>query len=161
MASVNKVILIANLAQDPTVRYAASGSAITNMTVATNRQWKDRNTGEKKEEAEFHRVVLYDRLAEIAGEYLRKGSSCYVEGRLRTRKWQDKEGIDRYTTEIIAESMKLLGGRSDESAPRPAQSDGDYKDRRNKPYTTQPQSAPAPDNGPAGFDDMDDEMIPF
>ncbi len=111
MASVNKVILVGNLGRDPETRYATSGSAICNITVATSRQWKDKATGEKKEETEWHRVVFYDRLAEIAGEYLKKGRPVYVEGRLKTRKWQDKEGHDRYTTEIVAEEMQLLGSR--------------------------------------------------
>ena len=111
MASVNMVILVGNLGRDPETRYATSGSAICNITVATSRQWKDKTSGEKKEETEWHRVVFYDRLAEIAGEYLKKGRPVYVEGRLKTRKWQDKEGQDRYTTEIVAEEMQLLGSR--------------------------------------------------
>jgi len=111
MASVNKVILIGNLGRDPETRYATSGSAICNVTIATSRQWKDKASGEKREETEWHRVVFYDRLAEIAGEYLKKGRPVYVEGRLKTRKWQDKEGQERYTTEIIAEEMQLLGSR--------------------------------------------------
>src|SRR5437763_12935146 len=111
MASVNKVILVGNLGRDPETRYATSGAAICNITVATSRQWKDKTTGEKREESEWHRVVFYDRLAEIAGEYLQKGRPVYVEGRLKTRKWQDKEGQDRYTTEIVAEEMQLLGSR--------------------------------------------------
>ena len=116
MASVNKVILVGNLGRDPETRYATSGSAICNITVATSRQWKDKTSGEKKEETEWHRVVFYDRLAEIAGEYLKKGRPVYVEGRLKTRKWQDKEGQDRYTTEIVAEEMQLLGSREGGSA---------------------------------------------
>jgi single-strand DNA-binding protein len=111
MASVNKVILVGNLGKDPETRYATSGAAICNITLATSRQWKDKASGEKREETEWHRVVFYDRLAEIAGEYLKKGRPVYVEGRLKTRKWQDKEGQDRYTTEIIAEEMQLLGSR--------------------------------------------------
>jgi len=111
MASVNKVILIGNLGRDPETRYSTSGAAICNITVATSRQWKDKASGEKREETEWHRVVFYDRLAEIAGEYLKKGRPVYVEGRLKTRKWQDKDGQDRYTTEIVAEEMQLLGSR--------------------------------------------------
>jgi len=111
MASVNKVILIGNLGRDPEIRYAPSGSAICNVSIATTRQGKDRNTGDRTEETEWHRVVFFERLAEIAGEYLRKGRPVYVEGRLRTRKWQDKDGRDNYSTEIVAESMQLLGGR--------------------------------------------------
>lgn len=111
MASVNKVILIGNLGRDPETRYAPSGGAICNVSIATTRNWKDKASGEKREETEWHRVVFYDRLAEIAGEYLKKGRPVYVEGRLKTRKWQDKEGQERFTTEIIAEEMQLLGSR--------------------------------------------------
>ena len=165
MASVNKVILIGNLGRDPEIRYAASGSAICNLTLATSRQWKDRNTGERQEETEWHRVVLYDRLAEIAGEYLKRGSSCYIEGRLRTRKWQDKEGMDRYTTEIIAESMKLLGGRGDGGGSGGGGYDGGYAPRAAQQPASKPASAPARQpassaNEGSGFDDMDDD-IPF
>ena len=111
MASINKVILIGNLGRDPEVRYTPSGAAICNVSLATTRNWKDKNSGEKVEETEWHRVVFYDRLAEIAGEYLKKGRPVYVEGRLKTRKWQDKDGKDNYTTEIVAEQMQMLGGR--------------------------------------------------
>ena len=111
MASVNKVIVLGNLGRDPETRYSPDGAAITNVTIATSRQWKDKTSGERKEETEWHRVVFYGRLAEIAGEYLKKGRPVYVEGRLKTRKWQDKEGQDRYTTEIVAEEMQLLGSR--------------------------------------------------
>ena len=111
MASINKVILIGNLGRDPEVRYTPSGAAVCNVSVATTRNWKDKNSGDKVEETEWHRVVFYDRLAEIAGEYLKKGRPVYVEGRLKTRKWQDKDGKDNYTTEIVAEQMQLLGGR--------------------------------------------------
>ena len=111
MASVNKVIVVGNLGKDPETRYSPNGGAICNVRIATTRNWKDKATGEKKEETEWHSVVFYDRLAEIAGEYLKKGRTVYVEGRLTTRKWQDKEGQDRYTTEIIAAEMQLLGSR--------------------------------------------------
>jgi single-strand DNA-binding protein len=111
MASVNKVIIVGNLGKDPETRYSPNGGAICNVRIATTRNWKDKATGEKKEETEWHSVVFYDRLAEIAGEYLKKGRSVYVEGRLKTRKWQDKEGQDRYTTEVIAQEMQLLGSR--------------------------------------------------
>jgi single-strand DNA-binding protein len=111
MAAVNKVILVGNLGRDPETRYSANGAAICNVSIATTRTWKDKNTGDKQEETEWHRVVFYDRLAEIAGEYLKKGRPVYVEGRLKTRKWQDKEGKDNYTTEVIATEMQLLGGR--------------------------------------------------
>ena len=111
MASVNKVILIGNLGRDPETRYGTDGAAITNIRIATTDTWKDKTTGEKKEATEWHTVVFFGRLAEIAGEYLKKGRPVYVEGRLRTRKWTDKEGHERYTTEIVAEEMKLLGSR--------------------------------------------------
>ncbi|EWS53055.1 Helix-destabilizing protein [Methylibium sp. T29] len=111
MASINKVILIGNLGRDPEVRYTPSGSAVCNISLATTRNWKSKDSGDKVEETEWHRVVFYDRLAEIAGEYLKKGRPVYVEGRLKTRKWQDKDGAEKYTTEIIAEQMQLLGGR--------------------------------------------------
>jgi len=110
MASVNKVILIGNLGRDPEVRYTPGGSAVCNISLATTRNWKNKESGERQEETEWHRVVFYDRLAEIAGEYLKKGKPVYIEGRLKTRKWQDKEGRDQYTTEVIADQMQLLGG---------------------------------------------------
>ncbi|MFA7593113.1 MAG: single-stranded DNA-binding protein [Thiohalobacteraceae bacterium] len=108
---VNKVILVGNLGKDPEVRYMPNGGAVANVAVATSEQWKDKQTGEQKERTEWHNVVFYQRLAEIVGEYLKKGSQIYVEGSLRTRKWQDKSGNDRYTTEIIASEMQMLGGR--------------------------------------------------
>ena len=111
MASVNKVILVGNLGRDPEVRYSPEGAAICNVSIATTSNWKDKTSGERKEETEWHRVVFYNRLAEIAGEYLRKGRAVYVEGRLKTRKWQNKEGQDVYTTEVIADQMQMLGGR--------------------------------------------------
>ena len=111
MASVNKVILIGNLGRGPEVRYTPNGSAVCNISLATTRNWKNRDTGERQEETEWHRVVFYDRLAEIAGEYLKKGKPVYVEGRLKTRKWQGQDGKDNYTTEIIAEQVQLLSGR--------------------------------------------------
>jgi len=111
MASVNKVILVGNLGRNPELRYTPSGEAIANIAVATTESWKDKNTGEKKEATEWHRVVFYRKLAEIVGHYLKKGASIYVEGRLHTRKWTDKEGAERYTTEIVADSMQMLGSR--------------------------------------------------
>lgn len=108
---INKVILIGNLGNDPEVRYMPSGGAVTSISLATSENWKDKQTGENQERTEWHRVTFYNRLAEIAGEYLRKGSKVYVEGRLQTRKWQDKEGKDRYTTEIIAGEMQMLDGK--------------------------------------------------
>lgn len=112
MASVNKVILVGNLGRDPETRYNPEGGAICNISVATTDTWKDKASGEKQERTEWHRVVFFNRLAEIAGEYLKKGSQVYVEGSLRTRKWQDKEGQERYTTEIVADRMQMLGSRS-------------------------------------------------
>lgn len=149
MASVNKVIILGNLGQDPTVRYSADGAAIANISVATSSSWKDKTTGERREETEWVRVVFYNRLAEIAGEYLKKGKPVYVEGRLKTRKWQNKEGVDQYTTEVIADSMQLLGGRDEGSqAPAPQQ--------RQAP-APQPQAQRQPAESLA---DMDDD-IPF
>ncbi len=110
---INKVILIGNLGADPEVRYMPTGGAVANITVATSESWTDKQTNEKKEQTEWHRVVIYQRLAEIAGEYLRKGSKVYIEGRLRTRKWQDQQGVERYTTEIIANELQMLDGRGD------------------------------------------------
>jgi single-strand DNA-binding protein len=108
---INKVILVGNLGQDPETRYMPSGGAVTNITLATNESWKDKQTGEQKDRTEWHKIAMFNRLAEIAAEYLRKGSQVYIEGKLRTRKWQDKEGRDRYTTEVIADEMQMLGGR--------------------------------------------------
>ena len=108
---INKVILVGNLGQDPETRYMPSGGAVTNITVATNESWKDKQTGEQKDRTEWHKVAMFNRLAEVAAEYLRKGSQVYIEGKIRTRKWQDKEGKDRYTTEVIADEMQMLGGR--------------------------------------------------
>jgi len=110
---INKVILVGNLGQDPETRYMPNGKAVTNLRIATSESWKDKQTGEQREQTEWHSIVMYDKLAEIAAEYLRKGSQVYVEGKLRTRKWQDKEGRDRYTTEINANEMQMLGGRGD------------------------------------------------
>ena len=108
---INKVILVGNLGQDPETRYMPSGGAVTNITVATNESWKDKQTGEQKDRTEWHKVAMFNRLAEVAAEYLRKGSQVYIEGKIRTRKWQDKDGKDRYTTEVIADEMQMLGGR--------------------------------------------------
>ena len=110
---INKVILVGNLGKDPETRYMPNGKAVTNFSIATSESWKDKQTGEQREQTEWHNIVMYDRLAEVAAEYLKKGSQVYVEGKLRTRKWQDKEGRDRYTTEIQANEMQMLGGKSD------------------------------------------------
>ena len=120
---INKVILIGNLGADPEVRYMPSGSAVTNIRVATTDSWKDKQSGEQQERTEWHNVAFFGRLAEIAGEYLRKGSQVYIEGRLQTRKWQDKSGADRYTTEIIANEMQMLGGRGGTTGSMPAAAD--------------------------------------
>jgi single-strand DNA-binding protein len=166
MASVNKVILIGNLGRDPEVRYTPSGAAVCNLRLATTRNWKSRDTGERQEETEWHSVVLYDRQAEIAGEYLKKGRAVYIEGRLKTRKWQDKDGNDRYTTEIVADSMQLLGGRDsgggDEGGgggyARESEGGG-MSSSRPAPAPRAPAPRPAPKSS-AGIDEMDDD-IPF
>ena len=155
MASVNKVIIVGNLGRDPETRYLPSGEAITNVSIATTDTWKDKASGEKKEATEWHRVAFFGRLAEIAGEYLKKGSQVYVEGSLRTRKWQDKEGKDRYTTEILADNMQMLGsraGRASRAAREPADDERRGGRRRGEAGG---QEAPA-----GGFDDMEDD-IPF
>jgi len=145
---VNKVIIVGNLGDDPTVRYNAKGSAVTNISLATNEEWKDKNTGQTSQKTEWHRIVFFGKLAEIAGEYLRKGSQVYVEGKLQTRKWQDKEtGADRYSTEIVVDSfngvMQMLGGKSESSGQAAAQA--------------QQQKQPPPNNE---FDDFDGDT-PF
>jgi len=160
MASVNKVIIVGNLGKDPEVRYMPSGSAICNITVATSRQWKDKTSGERQEETEWHRVALFDRLAEIAGEYLKKGRPVYIEGRLKTRKYTDKDGVEKYTTEIVASEMQLLGGREgggggggdDMGSPAPAP--------RSAPAPRAPAASKPAAKSSTGFDDMDDD-IPF
>ena len=120
MASVNKAIIVGNLGRDPETRYLPDGGAVTNISIATTDSWKDKSTGEKKEQTEWHKVAFFGKLAEIAGEYLKKGSQVYIEGRIRTRKWQDKDGQDRYTTEIIADSMQMGGGGGPRGMPRVA-----------------------------------------
>jgi single-strand DNA-binding protein len=158
MASVNKVILIGNLGRDPEVRYTPNGAAICNVTIATSRNWKAKDSGEKMEETEWHRVVFYDRLAEIAGEYLKKGRSVYVEGRLKTRKWQDKDGVEKYTTEIIAEEMKMLGSR--EGMGGGVSEEGGAPSRAPAQRPAAAGGKPAGTKSSTGFDDMDDD-IPF
>ena len=152
MASVNKVILVGNLGADPETKYLPSGDAVTNIRMATTDRWKDKASGEMKEATEWHRIAFFGRLAEIAGEYLKKGSQVYVEGRIRTRKWQDKEGQDRYSTEIVADSMQMLGSRAGSGEPRPETA------RAGEPKAA---AAAAGAKKPAGkFDDMEDD-IPF
>lgn len=145
MASVNKVILIGNLGRDPEIRHMPSGSAVCNLAIATTRGSKNKDSGERTEETEWHRVALFDRLAEIAGEYLKKGKPVYIEGRLKTRKWTDKDGKDQYTTEIVAEQLQMLGGRDDAPA-----------ERKGPPATPPAKQAPA--KAATGFDDMDDDI---
>lgn len=161
MASVNKVIVVGNLGRDPEMRYMANGEAVCQIAVATTESWKDKATGDKKEITEWHRIVFYRRLAEVAGQYLKKGAQVYVEGRLQTRKWSDKEGVERYTTEIIADTMQMLGQRGGDrhqddddgyGSPAPAS--------RPAPTTTsRPSGYTAPPSRPSA-DDIDD-MIPF
>lgn len=159
MSSVNKVIVMGHLGKDPEVRYSPSGSAVANFSLATSEQFKDRD-GNKQERTEWHRVVLFGRTAEIAGEYLRKGRMAYVEGRLQTRKWTDKDGQDRYTTEIVGERLQLIGGREQvdggEEEQRPA-----APSKPSAPRQAKPSQAPASDDQPpAGNFDFEDD-IPF
>ena len=158
MASVNKVIIVGNLGRDPEMRTFPDGGSICNVAIATSRQWKDKTSGEKQEETEWHRVVFRDRLAEIAGEYLKKGRSVYVEGRLKTRKWTDKDGVEKFTTEIVATDMQLLGSREGLGS-----SDEMGAGQRGAPAPRAPAGRPhasAPAKSSTGFDDMDDD-IPF
>src|SRR5436853_1307111 len=158
MASVNKVILVGNLGRDPETRYNPEGGAITNISIATTEQWKDKTSGEKQERTEWHRVVFFNRLAEIAGEYLKKGSQVYVEGALRTRKWQDKEGQDRYSTEIRGDVMQMLGPRAGSGEPREPREPREPAGQRAEAKAAE---AKLPAKKPAGnFDDMEDD-IPF
>ena len=150
---VNKVILVGNLGRDPEIKYTASGAAIANITVATAESWNDKQTGEKVEKTEWHRVVAFQRLAEIMGEYLKKGSQVYIEGKLQTRKWQDQNGQDRYTTEVVASEMQMLGSRGGEGGSRPQSSGG--SGFRNNPQTQQAPAQSNPDN------DFADDDIPF
>ena len=161
---VNKVILVGNLGKDPEVRYTPGGSAVANVTIATSDQWKDKQSGERQERTEWHRVVFFGRLAEVVSEYVKKGQQIYIEGSLRTNKWQDQSGNDRYTTEIIANEMQMLGGRSggggggfdqgmDQSAPQ----------QRQAPQTQSGSQQNAPASAPAqggAFEEFDDD-IPF
>jgi single-strand DNA-binding protein len=156
MASVNKVILIGNLGRDPETRYTADGAAITNISIATTRRYKDAS-GQQQEETEWHRVSFFGRLAEIAGEYLRKGRSVYVEGRLRTRKWQDKDGNDKYTTEIVAENMQMLGSREGMGG---ADAEGGSDEPRAAAPARASSGRPAAAKPATNVADMDDD-IPF
>ncbi len=153
---INKVIIVGNVGGDPETRYMPSGGAVTNLTIATNESWKDKASGERKERTEWHRVAMFNRLAEIAAEYLRKGSQVFIEGKLRTRKWQDKNGQDRYTTEIIADEMQMLGGRAGTGSNNFS---NDQQDEMTSELEQQPQDSvdTARETSP---DDFDDD-IPF
>lgn len=159
---INKVILVGNLGNDPEVRYANNGNAIANISIATSESWKDRNTGEQQEKTEWHRVVMFNRLGEIAGEYLKKGSQVYIEGKLQTRKWQDNSGQDRYTTEIVANEMQMLGGRGGSDAG----SGGGYQPQQpaqqpmGQSQQSSAQSNAPQSNAPQPSNDFDDD-IPF
>lgn len=162
---VNKVIIVGTLGNDPEVKYSASGSAIANLSVATSEQWKDKQTGEKKEQTEWHRVVIFGKLAEVAGEYLRKGSQVYIEGQLRTRKWTDSNGVDKYTTEIVIPQMggvmQMLGGKREDSGQQKRQQSGQQPQGgwgTNQQQQTQKQQSPQGGNEPPM--DFDDD-IPF
>jgi len=163
---INKVILIGNLGQDPEVKFMPNGNAVTNVTIATSESWKDKNTGEQVDKTEWHRVVFFRRLAEIAGEYLKKGSKVYIEGKLQTRKWQDQSGNDRYTTEIVANEMQMLdsrggggagagGGGFSKPSSNQASNQQSSGQSSGQPSNQAPATAPA-----GGFDDFDDD-IPF
>jgi single-strand DNA-binding protein len=158
---INKVILVGNLGADPDTRYMPSGKAVTNIRIATSESWKDKQTGDQQERTEWHSIVLYDKLGEIAAEYLRKGSQVFIEGALRTRKWQDKEGKDRYTTEIIARDMQMLGGRGGAGGGGGGGGGGfggDEQPRRSsRPAAQEDRSSPPPADDGGGFDDD----IPF
>lgn len=172
MASINKVIIIGNCGRDPETRQMPNGDAVTNLAVATTESWKDKNTGEKKELTEWHRITLYRKLAEVAGQYLKKGSQVYIEGRLQTRKWTDKDGVERFTTEIIADTMQMLGARQSGNAPtgddydnqrqpsgRSASSNNGYGTGTGTGRQSAGSSAPTQSGGGA-FADLDDD-IPF
>lgn len=167
---INKVILVGNLGQDPEVRYLPSGGAVTNVSIATTESWKDKQTGQQQDRTEWHRVVFFNRLAEIAGEYLKKGSQIYIEGKLQTRKWQAQDGTDRYSTEIVANEMQMLGGRQGGSPMNEGYDQSAYGGQpqsaqqapRSAPQAA-PQQAPAQQQAPAAPPAMDsfDDDIPF
>lgn len=165
---VNKVILVGNIGQEPDMKYMPSGNAVTSISVATSESWKDKQTGQQQERTEWHRVVFFNRLAEIAGEYLRKGSKVYVEGQLRTRKWQDQAGQDRYTTEIVASEMQMLSGNEPPAQSQYGQAQSPQQQyaqpQQHQGHAQQPQGAyqqSPPSMAPAaGFDNFDDD-IPF
>lgn len=156
MSSLNQVQLIGNLGNDPEMRFMPDSTAVANLSIATTDRWKDKNTGEQKDKTEWHRVVFFGRQAEIAGEYLKKGAQVYISGALRTRKWQDQQGQDRYTTEIVGDNMKMLGTKS---AGGPAPAGGQTQQRQAPPATTQQQKQKAPSPA-ADFEDFSND-IPF
>ena len=166
MASVNKVIIVGNLGKDPEMRSFPSGDQVANVTIATTDKWKDKQSGEMKEATEWHRVVFNGRLAEIVGQYLRKGSQVYVEGSLRTRKWTDQSGVEKYTTEIRADQMQMLGSRQGMGGPAAGHDEGGHEAPRqaaapaSRAPAPAPRPAPAPSKASSGFEDMDDD-IPF
>ena len=163
MASVNKVIIVGNLGRDPETRYMPNGEAVTNIAVATTESWKDKSSGEKKEITEWHRITFYRKLAEIAGQYLKKGSQVYVEGRLQTRKWTDKENVERYTTEIIADTMQMLGSRQGMGGSSSMDEEYGNGGGGNAPaprQNTTTSARPAASKPAPNFSDMDDD-IPF
>jgi single-strand DNA-binding protein len=160
---INKVILVGHLGQDPEVRYMPSGGAVTNLSVATTDSWKDKQSGQKQERTEWHRVSLFNKLAEIAGEYLKKGSMVYIEGRLQTRKWTDNNGVDKYTTEVIASDMQMLGGRGDGGGGSASFANNPQQSQQQRPAAQQQSQGQASTPAPAamgGPDDFDDD-IPF
>ena len=162
---INKVILVGNCGQDPEVRYMPSGGEVTNVSIATSESWKDKQTGEKRDRTEWHRVVFFNQLAKIAGDYLRKGSQIYVEGSLRTRKWQDQNGQDRYTTEIVANEMQMLSSRSSANSMDgdPGYSPEDAHMTTNKKTTDKPptSSNDSSNNPKDGLEDAFDDYMPF
>ena len=160
MASVNKVILIGNLGRDPEMRTFPDGGSLCNVTLATTRSWKDKNSGERVEETEWHRIVFRDRLAEIAGEYLKKGKQVYIEGRLKTRKYTDKDGVEKYTTEVIASDMTMLGSREGMGGGDEGGGGGGYSRPAARPSAPSTAAAKPAAKSSTGFDDMDDD-IPF
>ena len=160
MASVNRVTLVGNLGRDPESRTFPSGDMVTNVTIATTDKWKDKQTGEQKEHTEWHRVTFNGRLAEIAGQYLRKGSQVYVEGSLRTRKWTDQSGVEKFSTEIRADQMQLLGSRQDGAQSQQAPQQASQQHQAAPARAQQPQSRPAPARPSSGFDDLEGDC-PF
>lgn len=155
MASVNKAILVGHLGKDPEVRYTAAGDAVCNFSIATSESWKDKNTGEKKEITEWHRCTCYRKTAEIAGQYLKKGAQVYVEGKITTRKWQDKDGQDRYTTEIVVDQLTMLGSKQDGARNQPPADGGSYEPAPQRSTQGGNQAA-----APGKYEDLGDD-IPF